>query len=134
MKKTADDRQFALRFAEVLHPFVSQDRDKGKSWAQIGADLGVSGPGVQKQLAGGTPSIRTIALAYEKYGISVPYKGIEVAKTVARKRRTRAAETKTGPQLSLPFEITAPASFRTLVLKRLPRGVRRYRLQLVIGR
>jgi hypothetical protein len=132
MKKTDEDRQFALRFAEALQPFVSRDRGKGRSWAQIGADLGVSGPGVQKQLAGGTPSIRTIALAYDKYGVSVPYKGIELAKVIARKGKIKRGPM-SGLQLSLPFEITAPVSSKTLILKRLPRGVRRYRLELVIG-
>jgi hypothetical protein len=132
MKQTDDDQDFATRFAEALQPFISRDRDRGRSWADIGADLGVTGPGVRKQLAGGTPSIRTIALAYEKYGVAVPYRGVEFGKAVAPKRRGRTRRA-TENQLSLPFEITAPPSAKTLVLKRIPKGIRRYRLQLVIG-
>lgn len=133
MKQTADDERFAKKFAEALQPYISQDRDAGRSWAKIAADLGVTAPGLQKQLAGGTPSIRTIALAYEKYRISVAYGGIEIAKAVSAKQKKSRRRT-TDNQLLLPFEITAPAFSRDLVLKRIPQGVRRYRLQIVIAR
>jgi hypothetical protein len=132
MKQTDEDQRFASRFAEALRPFISRDRNQGKSWAKIAEALGVTAPGLQKQLAGGTPSIRTVALAYEKYGISVPYRGVGFAKALASKGRGRKRRT-TENQLFLPFDIVAPASSRTIVLKRIPHGTRRYRLQLIIG-
>jgi transcriptional regulator with XRE-family HTH domain len=132
MKKTEEDRLFASRFAEVLQPFVSRDRDNGKSLAEIAAELGVTAAGLQKQLAGGTPSIRTIVRAYKKYGVSVPYEDTEIAKAVSSKGRRRNGQA-IERQFLLPFDIIAPAFSKALVLKRIPQGVRRYRLQLTVG-
>jgi hypothetical protein len=131
MKKTDEDRRFAARFAGALQPFVSRDRDEGKSLAEIAADLGVTAAGLQKQLGGGTPSIRTIALAYKKYRLSVPYEDIEFTTGVAKRRRRdkKAAES----QLLLPLDITMPASCKGLALRRIPQSVRRYTLRITVG-
>jgi hypothetical protein len=94
--------------------------------------LGVTAAGLQKQLAGGTPSIRTIALAYRRYGVSVPYENIEFAKAVSSKRKRNSDKRGEG-QLLLPLEIIAPAASKSLVLKRIPQGVLRYRLELTVG-
>ena len=133
MKHTDDDSQFAKRFVEALQPHISKERGEGKSWAEIAKGLGVTASGLQKQLAGGTPSIRTIAFAYEKYRISVPYAGIEVARVLRSKNGKGKARRTPENQLFLPFDITAPAFSRSISLKRVPQGVRRYRLQLIIG-
>ena len=103
MKQTEEDRRFAKRFAEALLPHVTDERNEGKPLAQIAARLGVTAAGLQKQLAGGTPSIRTIALAHSIYGVAVPYEGIDISKAVSVKRgkRQRVEER----QLVLPFEI-----------------------------
>ncbi|HEU0049904.1 MAG TPA: hypothetical protein VFQ43_20110 [Nitrososphaera sp.] len=132
MKQTDADRRFARRFAEALHPYVTNERDKGKSLAQIAEKLGVTAAGLQKQLAGGTPSIRTVALAYAEFGVSVPYEGIDISKAVSatmKKRRPAPGSN----QLILPFEIKAPVYSKDLVLKLVPRGVGRYRLQLTMA-
>jgi hypothetical protein len=134
MKQTDEDARFAQRFARELQPHIASDRDGGKSWAEIAKALGVTAPGLQKQLAGGTPSIRTIALAYDRYKVSVPYEGIEIAKALATKRSKRKTGRPYENQLLLPFDITAPAFSRGIRLKRMPQGVRRYRLQLLIAR
>src|ERR1700756_2384094 len=103
MKQTDEDRLFSMRFAEVLEPHVSRERENGKTLAEVASRLGVTAAGLQKQLSGGTPSIRTIALAYAIYGVSVPYEGIEVARIMSAKRKKKRGET-IGSQLSLPFE------------------------------
>jgi hypothetical protein len=87
---------------------------------------------LQKQLNGGTPSIRTIALAYALFGVSVPYEGIEVSKAVSGKKKSKRGEL-LERQLFLPFEITVPPSARKMALRVVPQGVRRYRLQLTVG-
>lgn len=130
MKQTDEDRRFAARFASALQPFVSRDRDEGKSLAEIAADLGVTAAGLQKQLGGGTPSIRTIALAYKKYLLSVPYEDIEFTAEIAQKRR-RSKNAAEG-QLLLPLDITIPKSCKALVLRRVPQSVRRYTLKLTV--
>ena len=53
-------------------PHVSSEREKGESLASIAKRLGVSGPELLKQLNGGTPSARTIALAIPPLGF--PYR------------------------------------------------------------
>jgi transcriptional regulator with XRE-family HTH domain len=132
MKHTEADRRFAVEFAEALQPHVTIERNQGKSWAKIAARLGVTAAGLQKQLNGGTPSIRTIALAHGLYGIAVPYDGIDISKALAAKRKGRKGRMERR-QLVLPFEITAPAPSKDMILKLLPQGVRRYRLQVTVG-
>jgi transcriptional regulator with XRE-family HTH domain len=131
MKQTKADKDFAVRFAAALGPYVAGEREKGESLASIAKRLGISGPGLLKQLNGGTPSVRTIALAYTVFGISVPYAGVDVAKAVSSKR-SRKAGPPYGSQLLLPFEITAPPSSQRLVLKLVPKSARRYHLQLMV--
>jgi transcriptional regulator with XRE-family HTH domain len=132
MKQTDDDRLFSTRFAAALEPHVSRERDKGKTLAEIASRLGVTAAGLQKQLSGGTPSIRTIAFAYAIYGVSVPYENIEIARAMSAKRRKKRAEA-AEEQLFLPFDITAPPRSKQMSLKLVSRSVRRYRLQLVVG-
>jgi hypothetical protein len=129
MKKTDEDRLFAARFAAALQVHVDRELGLGKSMMKIGEGLGVTGWGLQKQLNGGTPSIRTIALAYAKYGVSVPYDGIAISKALTRKRKaTRNSER----QLFLPFQIMAPSAGNDVTLKLLPTGVRKYQLRLSV--
>jgi len=132
MKQTDEDRLFSIRFSEALTPHVSRDRENGKTLVEIASRLGVTAAGLQKQLSGGTPSIRTIALAYAIYGISVLYGGVEIARAMSEKRRKKKGET-TGSQLFLPFEITAPPRSRRMSLKLVSTSVRRYQLQLTVG-
>jgi len=132
MKQTEEDRRFAKRFAEALLPHVTAERNKGKSLNQIAARLGVTAAGLQKQLGGGTPSIRTVALAHARYGVVIPYEGIDVSRAVYAKKKGKR-EPGEERQLVLPFEITAPTASTELVLKLLPHGARRYRLQLTVG-
>jgi transcriptional regulator with XRE-family HTH domain len=131
MKRTAEDREFARRFARALQPHVIDEKDRGKSLAEIARKLGVTAAGLQKQLAGGTPSIRTIALAYATYGISVPYRDIEVTKAMSGKRKRKQVQL-SEQQLIFPFEIVAPPSSSGLSLKPVPKSLRRYRLQITI--
>ena len=130
MKQTEEDRRFAKMFAEALLPHVTAERGEGKSLAEIAARLGVTAAGLQKQLAGGTPSVRTVALAHAHYAIAIPYQGIDISKTFTATRSKRKQQEKR--QLVLPFQITAPALSNKLTLKLLPRGVRRYQLQVSV--
>lgn len=129
MKQTDEDRLFATRFATALRVHVDRELRSGKSMTKIGEGLGVTGWGLQKQLNGGTPSIRTIALAYAKYGVSVPYDGIAVSKALAKKRKVTRD---TDRQLFLPFQIMAPSAGNDVSLKLLPMGMRKYKLLLSV--
>jgi transcriptional regulator with XRE-family HTH domain len=129
MKQTEEDRRFAGRFAYALQPYIAREQDKGRSLAEIARELGVTGPGLQKQLAGGTPSIRTIALAHAIYKISVPYGGIEFTKSLSAKRKYKETQER---QLHLPFEITAPTIAKEVGVKLVSNGIRKYRLHLTV--
>ena|SRR5689334_10771554 len=132
MKQTDEDRRFAERFADALEPFISEERGKRRTLADIAAQLGVTAAGLQKQRAGGTPSIRTVALAYAIYGVSVPYEGIEVARAVSSKRKKKQQD-QSEKQLFLPFEITVPPRSRRMRVRLVPTSVRRYELQITVG-
>jgi len=130
MKQTPEDRRFASLFAEALRPHVSAELLKGESMSKIGGKLGVTGPGLQRYLDGGTvPSLRTIVLAYLVYKVSVPYEGIEIATKATGRRRKQTDATH---QLFLPFEITVPRPDKHMELKLLPTGAKSYQLQVTL--
>src|SRR5882724_8193302 len=126
MKQTDEDRRFGRRFADALEPFISKERTKHRTLADIAGQLGVTAAGLQKQLAGGTPSIRTVALAYTIYGVSVPYESIEVARAISSKRKKKKQHRPPEEQLFLPFEITVPHRSRKMGVRLVSRSVRRY--------
>lgn len=130
MKQTADDLRFAGDFAQALAPHVSADRKKGRSLKDVARDLGITEPALKKCLGGrNTPSLRTVVLAFDKYGVSIPYSGVTfIGRDVAaRKGRKKPSSLN---QLLLPFEIETPSPEDRLTLKLLPTGVRRYQLQV----
>jgi len=110
MKQTSADKDFALRFAAALGPYVDKEKQKGLSVAAIAGRLGVSGPGLLKQLNGGTPSVRTIALAYASFGISVPYQDVDVARAGARIGGIFSGRQREVIQADVPGDITGPAA------------------------
>lgn len=132
MKQTPDDLRFAGDFAQELAPHVSAEKNKGRPLKEIAGDLGITEPALKKCLSGrNTPSLRTVVLAFERYGISIPYSGIAFIGRDAglRRRRKRPASL---TQLLLPFEIETPGPNDRLDLKLLPKGVRRYQLQVTL--
>lgn len=133
MKTTEADRAFGRKFAEALQPHVLREQnERNKSLGDIAKKLGVTAPGLRKQLRGGTPSLRTVALAYAEYGVEVDYEGVEVAKVIRPKRRTKRSRI-SERQLSFPFEITAQPPSTRLTLQIVPKSVRKYRLQITVG-
>jgi transcriptional regulator with XRE-family HTH domain len=133
MKQTKEDRAYARRFSEALQPHVSLERTQGKSLEKIAARLGITAAGLQKQLAGGTPSIRTIAFAYAIYGVAVPYEGINFAGVISRNRKGKRGRVASEGQLFLPFEITASPTAKRLSFKLVPKSPRRYQLQIIVA-
>jgi hypothetical protein len=130
MKQTPEDLRFAGDFAEALRPHIDGERRKGHALKAIAEWLGVTEPALKKYLSGRTtPCLRTVVLAYDRYGVSVPYSGVSFAG--ARKKRGRK-ESDPLQQLFLPFEIQTPGSDDRLALKLLPTGTRRYQLQVTL--
>jgi transcriptional regulator with XRE-family HTH domain len=130
MKQTPDDLRFAGDFAEALLPHIADEKKKGHSMRQIAEKLGVTEPALKKYLGGRTtPCLRTVVLAYGKYGLAVPYSGVSFVGAASRNRK-RGRNVRPLQQLFLPFEIQAPGPSDRLVLKLLPTGERRYQLQV----
>jgi hypothetical protein len=132
MKQTPEDLRFAGDFAEALRPHVDGERKRGHALKVIAGWLGVTEPALKKYLGGRTtPCLRTVVLAYDRYGVSVPYSGVSFAGGGTRKRRGKK-QSDPLRQLFLPFEIQTPSSDDRLALKLLPTGVRRYQLQVTL--
>jgi hypothetical protein len=132
MKQTPEDLRFAGDFAEALRPHVDTERKRGHALKVIAEWLGVTEPALKKYLGGRTtPCLRTVVLAYDRYGVSVPYSGVSFAGSDPRRKRGRKQSSPL-QQLFLPFEIQTPSSDDRLALKLLPIGVRRYQLQVTL--
>lgn len=134
MKKTESDQLFGRRFADELEPHITKQQQAGKSLEKIAAELGVTGPGMKKQLAGGTPSVRTVALAFRQYRVAVPYEDVDVASVLTGKRSPGAANQKDHRprQLRLPFEISSPRQATSMKITVRRKGPTRYELDLTI--
>lgn len=133
MKQTPEDLRFAGDFAEALRPRVMGEKRKGLSLKQIAEELGVTEPALKKYLSGRTtPCLRTVALAYDRYRVSVPYSGINFVGGATGKRKHRDKQSTPLQQLSLPFEIHTPSPEDRLALKLVPTGVSRYQLQVTL--
>jgi len=133
MKQTPEDLRFAGDFAEALRPHVADDKKKGRSLRQIAERLGVTEPALKKYLGGRTtPCLRTVVLAYDRYGLSVPYSGVSFVGGAGGKRKRGRKRSSPLQQLFLPFEIQTPSPDDRLGLKLLPTGVRRYQLQVTV--
>jgi transcriptional regulator with XRE-family HTH domain len=133
MKQTPEDLRFAGDFAEALRPQVAEEKKNGRSLRQIADRLGVTEPALKKYLSGRTtPCLRTVVLAYTRYGLSVPYSGVSFAGSVASKPKRGLKRSSPLQQLFLPFEIQTPSPKDRVRLKLLPIGVRRYQLQVTL--
>jgi transcriptional regulator with XRE-family HTH domain len=133
MKQTPEDLRFAGDFAQALRPHVAEEKKKGHSLKQIAEGLGVTEPALMKYLGGRTtPGLRTVVLAYDKYGLSVPYSGVPFVGGAASKRKRGRKKSSPLQQLVLPFEIQTPGPNDRLGLKLLPTGVRNYQLQITL--
>jgi transcriptional regulator with XRE-family HTH domain len=133
MKQTPEDLRFAGDFAEALRPLVAEGKKKGLSLKQIAETLGVTEPALKKYLSGRTtPCLRTVALAYDRYEVSVPYSGIAFVGGASSKRKRGKKQSSPLQQLFLPFEIQTPSPEDRLALKLLPTGVSRYQLQVIL--
>ena len=130
MKQTPEDLRFAGDFAEALRPHIDSERKKGHALRVIAEWLGVTEPALKKYLSGRTtPCLRTVVLAYDRYGVAVPYSGVSF---VGGARKRRVNQSRPLQQLFLPFEIHTPSSDDRLALRLLPTGVRRYQLQVTL--
>jgi transcriptional regulator with XRE-family HTH domain len=133
MKQTREDLRFAGDFAQALRPHIAEEKRKGSSLKKIAEGLGVTEPALKKYLGGRTtPCLRTVVLAYDRYGLSVPYSGVFFVGRVAGKRKRGQKQSTPLQQLLLPFEIQTPSPEDRLGLKLLPTGVRRYQLQVTL--
>ncbi len=134
MKQTPEDLRFAGDFADALRPHVIAEKRNGRSLKQIAKGLGVTEPALKKYLSGRTtPCLRTVALAYDRYHVSIPYSGIKfVGGAISRRKEYKDKQSSPLQQLALPFEIYTPGAEDRLALKLVPTGVSRYQLQVTL--
>ena len=132
MKRTPEDASFAAEFGRELYAKYSEAKIRGVTDEAFAKSIGVVRAQLDKYLRGeDMPSVRTVALAHEAHGISVPYGRVAVSSTLAGQRRRKARPLT--DQLELPFTIWAegPGQFD---VKLRPVSARRFSLQLTIKR
>jgi transcriptional regulator with XRE-family HTH domain len=132
MKRTPEDAAFAFEFGRELQVKYSEAKTRGLTDDVFAKSIGVARAQLDKYLRGeDMPSVRTVAMAHEAHGISVPYRGVPVSSTLAGPRRRKARSH--ADQLDLPFTIWAdgPGKFD---IKLRPISARKFSLQLTIKR
>jgi hypothetical protein len=135
MKQTLEDEAFAVGFGQELRQHYERSTQAGAGGGALSdeafaATLNVTRPALKKYLAGAaTPSISVIVLAYERYGINVPYAGTPLFNKKSRLKRNAPG----GTQLVLPFSVQSFGS-TSVHAKIEPRGENRFALMVDIGR
>jgi len=107
VKRTPEDDTFAAQFGERLEQAYEAAKSKSVTDQAFAESIGVQRPQLRKYFRGeAVPSVRTVALARRRYGISVSYAGVETGKLLGRHSKGR---TVTNPvQLRLPFSLEIP--------------------------
>ena len=101
--------------------------DAGETEQAFAKRLGVNRGGLQRYLnKNATPSLRTLVFAYQSFGITIPYAGLDTALLVSPKGRKRRPVPQL--QVDLPLTIEAPNGEMELTIKK--KSAQRYRLQL----
>ena len=105
MKRTPDDDAFIKQFAPALRQKYQKAKEDGMSDQVFAESIGVERISLSRYLDGESmPSVRTIAFAYSKYRISIPYKRVSLQNAIPKKGRRPMQEKQSG-QLILPFTV-----------------------------
>jgi len=127
MKRTEEDQQFGIEFAQRLKPFYEQALSRGDTEKAFAQRLGVDRGALQRYLRkNAMPSVRTVVLAYREFGITIPYAEVQTQALISRKGRRRKGTSEL--QMDLPLTIEAPQGEISVVIKK--KSAQRYRLQL----
>jgi transcriptional regulator with XRE-family HTH domain len=103
-KHEKEDRKFIKDFAHQLESHYKNAKLSGISDEAFAESLDVSRQALQDYLdAKAMPTIRTLALAVDRYGVDLGYKGTEFRASRRGQLATRAEE-----QLTLPFVFVSP--------------------------
>jgi transcriptional regulator with XRE-family HTH domain len=108
MKRTPEDDVFVEEFARELRRAyeATREKDSGVTDEIFATSIGVKRPQLTKYLRGeAMPSLRTVALAYRTYGISVPYEQVPAKKLITVAKSRKGKFTQEPLQLVLPFTI-----------------------------
>jgi transcriptional regulator with XRE-family HTH domain len=129
MKRTLQDDDFAAHFGRKLNVKYSEAKRSGVTDQVFATSIGVERAQLDRYLRGeAMPSVRTVALAYQKYGITVAYGSAKPH--LALRREKRGGEAKP-TQLLLPFSIRSEGT-ENVEVKLRPLGTRKFELQLTI--
>jgi transcriptional regulator with XRE-family HTH domain len=131
MKRTPEDTTFAFEFGRELKARYDSAKRQGLSDEDFAKSIGVVRAQLDRYLRGeAVPGIRTVALAYRKYGIATPYGQTPAAAPLTGRKRRRKG---TDNQLELPFTVWAEGpGIAELKLK--PVSARKFALLLTIKR
>jgi transcriptional regulator with XRE-family HTH domain len=131
MKRTDEDTAFALEFGQELKRKYDKAKESGVSDSSFAESIGVVRGQLDRYLRGeAVPGVRTVALAFRNYAISVQYGGTAVTDALRKRRRGRKSLL---DQLELPFTVLSNVA-GSLDVKLKPVSARKFALQLIVRR
>jgi transcriptional regulator with XRE-family HTH domain len=104
VKRTPEDDYFASEFGALLEKAYRTEKSKKITDQMFAESIGVERPQLRKYFLGeAMPSVRTVAMAHKRYGITVPYAGVAIPD--APVSRKKIALLPNPIQLRLPFSL-----------------------------
>jgi transcriptional regulator with XRE-family HTH domain len=131
MKRTIDDDAFVAQFAGELRRIYDVAKKKGLSDQVFAESIGVERPQLDRYLDGkAMPSVRTVAFAFQKYQIAIPYRHISLQQALLKSGRKKIPPP--AVQMVLPFTIRTEKAGAKVDVKLSPVSARKFVLQLTV--
>src|SRR5580704_1959498 len=104
MKRTIDDDAFVAQFASELRRKYELAKSQGMSDQVFAESIGVERPQLDRYLDGkAMPSVRTVAFAFQKYQIAIPYRRISLQRALPKTEQRKKPSPPS--QMVFPFTI-----------------------------
>jgi transcriptional regulator with XRE-family HTH domain len=131
MKRTIDDDAFVAQFADELRRNYDLAKKQGVSDQVFAESIGVERPQLDRYLDGkAMPSVRTVAFAFQKYQIAIPYRRISLQRALPKSRRKKLPPPPI--QMVLPFTIQTEKAGARVDVKLSPVSTRKFVLRLTV--
>lgn len=131
MKRTGDDDAFVDQFAPALRREYEKAKREGMSDQVFAESIGVERPQLNRYLDGDSmPSVRTVAFAYRKYGIAIPYNRVSLRGALPIRGRKKKPEALA--QMVLPFTIQTEKAAARVDLKLDSVSARKFAFRLIV--
>src|SRR5271168_3100582 len=132
MKRTPDDDAFVTQFASESRKRYELAKNLGMTDQAFAESIGVERPQLDRYLDGkAMPSVRTVAFAFQKYQIAIPYRRISLQRAVP-KTGPRRKPSSSSSQMVFPFTIQTEKAASRVDVKLSPVSARKFVLRLTV--